>query len=322
MQYGNAYVPHSASAAQSAPQNLPLEHCPFTQLPHPLLEFPLQSDAVAQGWPQAGWHTSVVAFGTFGVGAHTEHVALQSAGDMHVPPQGSPTPQTPASQREQVELALQTPSLLHFVPHAPLHLPLTHDVQYGNAYVPHSALAAQVSPQNLPCEHCPFTQLPHPPLPAPLQSEEVEQVWLQAGWHVGWVALPKIAHTEHDELQSVATPHAVPHFPPSTQSPGDPPPPWQNVHVFGSQSPLFWQAVLQVAWADSMATRAATQRMSFIIMIFSIVFFFFFDKSRCFLNKIRNQKKTRIMHSAPPRETLSPCRLPRGHNLPTQAPTD
>ena len=82
---------------------------------------------------------------------------------------------------------------------------------------------------------------------------------------MGWVALPKIAHTEHDELQSVATQHAVPHFVPSTQVPvgADPPPPWQNVHAVLLQSPLFWQ----VAWADAMATRAATLSMSFIIMI-------------------------------------------------------
>ena len=137
---------------------------------------------------------------------------------MHASPHDAAAPQTLNEHRGHVELPLHTPSPMHAVPQPPLHLPLTHIVQYGNAYVPHSASAAQVSPQNLPSEHTPFTQLPHPPLPAPLQSEEAEQAWPQASWHVSWETPGRGAHTGHDELQSVVTPHVVPHFPPSTQT--------------------------------------------------------------------------------------------------------
>ena len=152
---------------------------------------------------------------------------------------------------------------MHFVPHAPPHFPVTHFVQYGNAYVPHSASAAHASPQNLPFEHCPATQFPHPLLDAPLQSAAVAQDWPHAGWHVVFEAPGRGAHTEHVELQSLMTLHADPHLPPSTQTA----PFWQNVHDVLLQSLLLAQGVLQ---AVATAMSAAKQRIDFIIKILAL----------------------------------------------------
>ena len=193
---------------------------------------------------------------------HAQHDAVarepQSRSTMHASPHAAGAPQTSDTHRGHVELMLHTPSLPHFVPHAPLHFPLTHFVQYGNAYVPHSPSAAHASPQYLPFEHFPATQFPHPLLETPLQSAAVEQDWPQAGWHVRFVAPGRGAHTEHVELQSVMTLHAAPHLPPSTQTW----PFWQNVHDVLLQSLLLAQGVLQ---AVATATRAATQRIDFSI---------------------------------------------------------